>query len=121
MESLVEEIHQTCAKECSEKAATGVGAPFDEAAYGQLRFNEKIDFLEKEFRAKIIPDELNDIRGLIYGVISKGVHELPEDDCLRLFPAARFIIDSLIEEKIQQREKKERLSAFKKQFSEIGK
>ena len=121
MESLVEEIHQTCAKECSEKAATGVGAPFDEAAYGQSRFNDKIDFLEKEFSKKIIPDELNDIRGLIYGVISKGVHELSENDCLQLFPAARFIIDSLIEEKIQQREKKERLSAFKKQFSEIGK
>ena len=87
----------------------------------QINEEEIGKLLEKEFRVKIIPDELNDIRGLIYGVISKGVHELPENDCLRLFPAARFIIDSLIEEKIQQREKKERLSAFKKQFSEIGK
>ncbi len=121
MESLVEEIHQTCVKECSKNTAAGAGAPFDEAAYVQLRFNEKIDYFEKEFSKKIIPDELNDIRGLIYGVISKGVHELPEDDCLQLFPAAQFIVDSLIEEKIQQREKKERLSAFKKQFSEIGK
>lgn len=120
LESLVEEIHQACAKECSEKAAAGTGTLFDETAYGRLHFNERIDYLEKEFSQKIIPDELNDIRGRIYGVISKGVHELSEDDCLRLFPAARFIIDSLLEEKIQQREKQERLSAFKKQFSEIG-
>lgn len=120
MESLVEEIHQACVKECNEKVSAGTGTPFDEIAYTRLRFNEKIDYLEKEFSKKIIPDELNDIRGLIYGVISKGVHELSEEDCLYLFPAAQFIIDSLIEEKIQQREKQERLTAIKKQFSAIG-
>lgn len=120
MESLVEEIHQACAKKCNEKATAGTGTPFDESAYERLRFNEKIDYLEKEFSQKVIPDELNDIRGLIYGVISKGVHELSEGECLQLFPAARFIIDSLIEEKIQQREKQERLAVVKKQFSKMG-
>lgn len=46
-EQLVEQAHQNCI------SATG----WDEAAYIQKRFNEKIDYLEK-FGEELLPDEL---------------------------------------------------------------
>lgn len=118
LEHFVEEVHTNCVNQCNEAVANGSGSAFNEEEYKGLRFNEKINYLEQNFYKIIIPTELNDIRGNIYGVISKGVHESTEEECLQLFPSAKYIIDSFIEEKIQQKEKQERLLQVKKAFQE---
>lgn len=116
LEHFVEEVHVNCINQCNETAANGSDNAFNEEEYKGLRFNEKISYLEQNFHKTIIPAELNDIRGNIYGVISKGVHESTEEECLQLFPSAKYIIDTFIEEKIQQKEKQERLLQVKKAF-----
>lgn len=116
LEHFVEEVHTNCVNQCNEAVASGSGSAFNEEEYKDLRFNEKINYLEQNFHKTIIPAELNDIRGNIYGVISKGIHESTEEECLQLFPFAKYIIDTFIEEKIQQKEKQERLLQVKKAF-----
>lgn len=116
LEHFVKEVHTNCVNQCNEAVTNGSGSAFNEEEYKVLRFNEKINYLEQNFHKTIIPAELNDIRGNIYGVISKGVHESTEEECLQLFPSAKYIIDTFIEEKIQQKEKQERLSQVKKAF-----
>lgn len=116
LEHFVEEVHLSCIKQCDEAVTAGSGNAFDEEKYKTLRFNEKISYLEQNYHKTIIPTELNDIRGNIYGVISKGVHESTEEECLQLFPSAKYIIDTFIEEKIQQKAKQERLAEVKKAF-----
>jgi len=116
LEHFVEEVHTNCINQCNEAVSNGSGSAFNEEEYKSLRFNEKINYLEQNFHKTIIPTELNDIRGNIYGVISKGVHESTEEECLQLFPSAKYIIDTFIEEKIQQKEKRERLLQVKKAF-----
>lgn len=116
LEHFVEEVHTNCINQCNEAVSNGSGNAFNEEEYKVLRFNEKINYLERNYHKTIIPFELNDIRGNIYGIISKGVHESTEEECLQLFPSAKYIIDAFIEEKIQQKEKQERLSQVKKAF-----
>lgn len=116
LEHFVEEVHINCVNQCNEAVANGSGSAFNEEEYKDLRFNEKINYLEQNFNKTIIPAELNDIRGNIYGVISKGVHESTEEECLQLFSSAKYIIDTFIEERIQQKEKQERLLQVKKAF-----
>lgn len=116
LEHFVEEVHTNCINQCNEAVASGSGNAFNEEEYKVLRFNEKINYLEQNYHKTIIPIELNDIRGNIYGVISKGVHESTEEECLQLFPSAKYIIDAFIEEKIQQKEKQDRLLQVKKAF-----
>jgi len=116
LEHFVEEVHTNCVNQCNKAVENGSGSAFNEEEYKGLRFNEKISYLEQNFDKTIIPTELNDICGNIYGVISKGVHESTEEECLQLFPSAKYIIDTFIEEKIQQKEKQERLLQVKKSF-----
>lgn len=116
LEHFVEEIHSDCIKQCDEAVAAGSGSAFNEEEYKGLRFNDKIAYLEKNYHKTIIPSELNDIRGAIYGVISKGIHKSTEQECLQLFPSAKYIIDTFIEEKIQKKAKQERLAKAKKAF-----
>lgn len=116
LEHFVEEVHTNCVNQCIDAVTNGSGSTFNEEEYNALRFNEKINYLEQNFHKTIIPAELNDIRRNIYGVISKGVHESTEEECLQLFPSAKYIIDTFIEEKIQQKEKQDRLLQVKKAF-----
>lgn len=91
----------------------------DENIFKSKSFNEKIDYLEKECGITIIPSELGDIRNRIYGVISNGVHNANDEECLKLFPATKYIIDSILETQIQQREKEKRLDEVKKRYLEV--
>ena len=110
LESFVEEEHQKCLK----KSKNGeLEEPFNEEGYNKLRFNEKMMLLQDKYGVQIIPDELEDIRNEIYGVLSKGVHEYTEEECINKYPAIKYIIDSIIEEKIQRKEREKKLTEIK--------
>ncbi len=75
-ESLVEEAHQTASKDAS----------WDEEAYMRSRMAEKIQLL-----ASYLPDFLVETPQL-YGILSKHIHELSEQECLDNFPLMKEAI-----------------------------
>ena len=84
-----------------------------------LKISEK-EFVEQEFKFKIVtlkeylPEVLVENKN-IYEIISKGIHELSEKECLEYYPGVKMgielILDDLIAEKERERKKKE-LSKF---------
>ena len=114
LEHLVENIHQKYI------TMTNTSNSFSEEDYRTKHFNDKISYLETSFGITIIPHELNTIRNIIYGVLSKGIHELSEEDCKKIFPAAKYIIDSILDQQIQQQEKEKRLKEVKQVFSSLN-
>lgn len=89
VEGLIEEAHQ---------AARLVGA-WDEEAWARSRTAERIKML-----AGHLPEFLQD-NPAIYGILSKGVHELDEEQCLSYFPVLRAGIDLALEDKLAKLEK----------------
>lgn len=92
-ENLVEEAH------CATQSAAG----WDEAAYSKARMGEKILQL-----AHLLPKFLVDNR-LMYGILSKGIHELTEAECLTAFPVVKLGIEIILDEKIRTLEEQMKL------------
>jgi hypothetical protein len=59
--------------------ASEIGKIINQTDFTLLRFDEKIEKLKAD-----LPDFLVQNRA-IYGILSKGIHELSEDDCLKYF------------------------------------
>ena len=107
LERLVEAAHQ------QEKTK----ADWDEEAYEKSRFNERIQLVEKAGHV-IIPDILKDVKDKIYGVLSKGVHESSDDECMELFPYMQFVIEQILDERIRKRELDQKIAGLKRKLSQ---
>lgn len=86
---------------------------WNEKKYDDARFDEKLRLLEK-FGKKIVPDSISVSKNKIYGVLSRGVHESTEEECLGLFPAMKFAIEEILEDQLQKKEREKRLEEFHK-------
>lgn len=94
-EGLVEEAHVVARAEAS----------WVEATYQQARMSEKIQLL-----AGHLPKFLVDNR-VLYGVLSKGVHELSEAECLAAFPAIKLGIEIVLDAKLRAAAEQKKLAA----------
>jgi len=83
-------------------------------SFFQMRMDEKIETVKAH-----IPSFINNNRG-IYGILSKGVHELDESECLTFFPVLKESIEMILEEKINQIEEKEKASRLSKAINVIS-
>ena len=74
--------------------------------YNSSKMDKKIKMLESQ-----LPDVLKDNKPL-YGVLSKGIHELSEEDCLQYFSVVRQIIELILDdlEFTRQKVEKKRLA-----------
>jgi hypothetical protein len=79
----------------------------------KLRMDEKVDTLKEH-----LPSQLVSMRK-IYTILSDGVHNLSEEQCLALFPALKLSIELIIEQKIEVDAKAQRDSLAQKQIQEI--
>jgi len=84
-EGLVEEAHQQATQE----------KDWDEKSYREGRMDDRIRLL-----SDFLPKFLVEHRSL-YGILSKGVHELSEDECLAAFPAVKAGIEIILDDKIR--------------------
>lgn len=84
----------------------------------------KEEFSLKKMKQKItilktwLPSQLIEMGGL-YKVLSKGVHELSEQECLTYFPALKLAIELILDQKIEMDSKRKRDEEVKKQIAEI--
>ena len=80
------------------------------------KFTDKLKEVEKH--ENVIPDYLDEIKNQIYSVLSKGVHEYEESECLTLFPVVGYIIESILDEELSKREKAKKAQEAKKIIQE---
>ncbi len=64
-----------------------------------FKMDQKIDALEATLPAALVGNKV------IYGILSKGIHDLDEDTCKRYYPVVRAAIIAILEEDLQARDK----------------
>lgn len=92
-EGLIEEAHK--------RALLDPG--WDETEYSKGRIGEKIQSL-----TAYLPKFLVEHRSL-YGILSKGVHELTEDECLKAFPVVKLGIEIVLDAKLRELQERKKL------------
>ncbi len=102
-ESLIEQAHQ--------KAKSDSG--WNEEDFGRSRMDEKIGILEDH-----LPKFLVENRSL-YGILSVGVHELSEEECLAAFPAVRLAIELILDDLLEEHERQEKLKSAANSLSSL--
>lgn len=96
-ENLIEEKRQEAALDPS----------WNDLEFQKSKMDEKIRMLTNH-----LPSILVENRKL-YSILSKGIHELSEDDCLALFPNVKLAIELILDEKIYILEKQKKIQAVK--------
>jgi hypothetical protein len=89
-ENLIEEAHTKAQAEDKK---------FTNEEYLKARMDEKIKMVRH-----YLPEFLVENRSL-YAILSTGIHELTEDECLQYFETVKIGIEQILDEKIIQKEK----------------
>lgn len=76
--------------------------------------DEKIEAAKSE-----LPDFLVENKS-IYGILSKGVHELSEDECMTYFDVVKKGIELILDEKIEKEEKEKSRNALSASIASIA-
>jgi hypothetical protein len=79
------------------------------------KMNDRIELL-KDYLPEILVEHKE-----YYSVVSKGIHELSEDECLEHFHILKMGIEVILDEKIELRKREEKRSAFKVGINETHK
>jgi len=80
----------------------------------RLRMSEKIDALRS-----VIPSAVVDYKES-YGILSKGLHELSEDECRRYFPIVRAAIIAMLEERYDEVQKRKAAEELKRAVTDAA-
>jgi hypothetical protein len=87
----------------SAKAANG----WSDSDFQQLRMDEKVRFLKDHLPEFLVENSV------IYGLISKGLHELTEEECLEMFPVLKGSIVEILEQDQERKKAKQRQDEMK--------
>ncbi|EJL6928591.1 hypothetical protein NMT03_004704 [Vibrio alginolyticus] len=103
-EALIEEAHQ--------KMLSSEG--WDESLYNQARMAEKISLLSSE-----LPEFLIENKNM-YGILSKGIHELSEKECLDAFPVVKLGIELILDARLEAMTRKKKLEEARKAIQSLA-
>ncbi len=103
-ESLIEEAHQYGLSE----------SEWNEDTYQKAHIHERITLLRS-----FLPDFLVDNKSL-YSILSKGIHELTEDECLAAFPITKLGIELILDEKIEKLKRDEKIREASKGIGNLS-
>ncbi|MBX9582044.1 MAG: hypothetical protein K2X87_17200 [Gemmataceae bacterium] len=81
----------------ARQAATGEPG-WDETAFGRCRMDEKIQTLKARLPAFLVEHRH------MYAILSKGIHELGEEECLDYFEPLKTGIEMILDQEIERRE-----------------
>jgi hypothetical protein len=87
---------------------------WDQAAFESSRMDEKIVILKNHLPTFLIENRL------LYGIMSRGVHTLSEDECLSAFPMVRLGIELILDEQLERHVREEKIAEAKKGISALG-
>lgn len=95
------------------ETAKKVDTEFNETAFTSARMNERIQML-----SDYLPDFLVENHN-IYGILSKGVHELSEEECKKYFTVLKESIEIILDEKLEAFRKAKHKKAIGDAIAEI--
>ena len=55
----------------------------------------------------------------MYSILSKGIHELSEKDCLDFFPAMKLSVELILDEKLERYQKEKKIEEAKASIAKI--
>ncbi|WP_130901305.1 short-chain dehydrogenase [Pseudomonas sp. Sample_11] len=105
-ESLIKEAQVIASKE----------PEWDEVAYNNGRMQDRVKLLKDHLPSFLVDHHK------IYSVMSSGVHELSEADCLEFFPLLKISIELILDQKILESEKQRKtqdVSKFLSKFDQM--
>ena len=76
--------------------------------FERLKFDVKIDTL-KDYLPEVLVANKN-----VYGIVSKGIHELSEDECREMFPYIKAGIELILDALLAEKERKAKEKLFEK-------
>ena len=85
----------------------------NETDFKNQRMLDKVETLRA-----FLPSQLIEMKG-VYSILSKGVHELTEEECLRYFAPIKLSIELILDQKIEEAKKSEKDAMVKKQLQQI--
>jgi transcriptional regulator of heat shock response len=86
---------------------------FAEDEYVRARMDDKIKIV-----SEYLPEFLVENRSL-YSILSRGIHELTEQECLQYFEAVKLGIEQILDEKIIQKEKGEKAAKAREAIQKV--
>ena len=89
-------------------------ASVDLSNYESMRVSERIKLLKA-----YLPDMINS-NPTIYGIVSKGIHELSEDDCIKYFPVLQEAIFIILRQWAQKRKEQDAIKKLEASISDIA-
>ncbi len=98
-ENLIERAHQEAIVKVEK---------WDEGEYIQSRMSEKIKILKN-----LLPQFLVETPAL-YSVLSKGIHELTEDECNQYFSTIKLCIELILDDWLEKIEREKKIAEAKK-------
>jgi hypothetical protein len=87
---------------------------WDEGAYQRQRVEERILALQHH-----LPLFLVENRGL-YRILSKGIHELAEEECLAHFPVVRSGIELILDDVLARQQREEKLRGAREAIARLN-
>jgi len=84
-----------------------------EGDFQQARMDKKIDLLQAYLPTFLVENKE------MYSILSLGIHELEEQDCLAHFDTLKVGIEIILDEKLDELRKKEKIEAAKKKLKQI--
>lgn len=89
--------------------AAAIQSPtWDNSGYAEMRMQEKVAALREYLPAFLIDHPE------MYGLLSKGLHELTENECLSHFPALKVGIELILDQKMEEEARKRKLTEASK-------
>lgn len=62
---------------------------------------------------KVLPEEMEDIQNALYSVLSKGIHEYEESECLMLYEPIKFVIEEILNRQLHEKERLDKIKEVK--------
>ena len=103
-ESLIDEAHKTAC----------LIDQLDDAVYQQSRMSDRIGML-----AHRLPEFLVENKSM-YGILSKGIHELSEQECLVAFPIVKLGIEIILDANLEETARKKKITDAKKKIEALA-
>lgn len=79
-----------------------------EADFLCLKFDQKIDKLKDYLSVTFVKNKN------VYGIVSKGIHELSEEECIEMFPCIKVGIEMILDDLLTEKGRKEKEKIFEK-------
>jgi hypothetical protein len=103
-EALIEEAHQIAKKQ----------KRWSEKKYIKSRMTEKIKFLKGYLPTFSVENPS------MYSLLSKGIHELSEEECIDHFATLKIGIELILDEKIEKREREQKIQEAKVALQKVA-